>query len=146
MDPMIAVAAVPVMGVVLFWLIKDKDAKLKSEIAELKSEIKDQNKNCQYELDKQFRDLIEDRKQHVEQVWNHFSDQNAQLWAKHELDVRELVQLREQIARDHYVKQELDMKFDKIEKAVTDGLEKIGTKVDKLAEALMARREEDRHA
>lgn len=157
MDSTIAVFLVPVMGVVLFWLIKDKDAKLKADLAAIQAQVtadrkdfelalKEQNKLCQHELDRQARDLMEDRKLHVDQVWNHFADQNAQLWAKHELDVRELVELRERIARDHYVKQELDAKFDKMERAITDGLKDVGVKIDKLAEALMVRREEDRHA
>lgn len=126
---------------VVWWLLTEKDKKRGTEIAANASEIAAHSKQCKDDM----LVLKKDYEHKVDLVWEHCRNESIQLWAKHELDVRELQDLRERIAREHYVKQELDQKFDKLELAFTAGFRDLGQRFDKLSEALMARREEDRH-
>lgn len=59
------------------------------------------------------------------------------LFHKHDLDYEDLQALKLQIASQHYVKQELDSKFDKLETAFRDGFTSLGTKFDRLGDALV---------
>jgi hypothetical protein len=58
------------------------------------------------------------------------------LWAKHDADVKDLQELRLQIARDHYIKSELDTKFEKLESTFRDGLKDLGGKMEALTLAV----------
>lgn len=60
------------------------------------------------------------------------------LFKKHDEDAKELEALKLQIASQHYVKSELDLKFDKLESAFRDGFNALGNKFDKLGEALIS--------
>jgi hypothetical protein len=62
--------------------------------------------------------------------------QIALLFLKHDEDAKALQELRIQIASNHYVKQELDARFDKLEAAFTSGFKGLGEKFDRLAEKL----------
>jgi hypothetical protein len=55
----------------------------------------------------------------------------------HNEDAKRLQDLELEIARKHYVKDELDAKFDKLEDAFKIGFELMGTKFDRLSNALM---------
>jgi hypothetical protein len=57
---------------------------------------------------------------------------NAMLFQKHDEDANHLRDLKEKIAGNHYEKPELDRKFDKIEKAITDGFLMLNSKFDML--------------
>lgn len=141
MDQYLVSMVITGVGCVVWWLLTEKDKKRGAEIADNTKAIAEHSRQCK-------QDLLEAQKDYehrIELVWEHSRNESIQLWAKHELDVRELQDLRERIAREHYVKQELDMKFDKVERAITDGLKDVSGKIDKLAEALLARREEDKH-
>lgn len=59
------------------------------------------------------------------------------LFLKHDEDAQKLQDLELKIAQRHYVKEELDMKFDKLEKAFTEGFKALGDKFDKLSDRLM---------
>ena len=59
------------------------------------------------------------------------------LWTKHDLDARELDALRLQIASQHYVKSELDSKFDRMEETFRTGFKDLGSKVDSLTSSLL---------
>ena len=59
------------------------------------------------------------------------------LWAKHDLDAKELELLKLQIASQHYVKSELDSKFDRMEETFKEGFKSLGAKVDYLTTTLI---------
>lgn len=59
------------------------------------------------------------------------------LFEKHDEDYAELQALKLQIASQHYVKGELDTKFDKLEVTFRDGFLALGTKFDTLSNALL---------
>jgi hypothetical protein len=61
----------------------------------------------------------------------------ALLWAKHDQDAKDLSDLRLHIASQHYVKTELDSRFDKMELAFKQGFHDLGNKLDKMTEALL---------
>jgi len=62
--------------------------------------------------------------------------QKDALWEKHDEDAERLQELELKIASEHYVKRELDGKFDKLESAITGGLNSLGERFDKLANAM----------
>lgn len=64
--------------------------------------------------------------------------QIALLFLKHDDDAAALSELKERIAREHYVKGELDVRFQRLEDAFTHGFTELGMKIDKLADAMMA--------
>ena len=59
------------------------------------------------------------------------------LLKKHEEDTQRLADLSLEIAKKHYERLELDGKFDKLDCSIRDGLKELGSKFDRLAEALM---------
>ena len=59
------------------------------------------------------------------------------LFAKHDDDAAKLEKLELEIAKQHYIRPELDAKFDKLEGSIVDGLDKLGMKFDRLGERLM---------
>jgi Tfp pilus assembly protein PilO len=59
------------------------------------------------------------------------------LFGKHDIDVAALQELRLQIAREHYQKEELDERFNKLEAAFQRGFDDLGHKFDRLSEALL---------
>lgn len=67
------------------------------------------------------------------------AEQIKLLFAKHDQDAAELQALKLQIASQHYVKGELDQKFDKLETAFREGLETLGQKFDHLSAVLIER-------
>lgn len=60
------------------------------------------------------------------------------LFQKHDEDAKALQELRVEIAKTHYVKDELDAKFERLEGAFRDGFSQLGQKFDRLSEALTA--------
>lgn len=56
----------------------------------------------------------------------------AVLFQKHDLDAAALQALDKHVASNHYEKNELDRKFDKIESAITDGFKMLNIKFDQL--------------
>ena len=62
--------------------------------------------------------------------------QIAMLFTKHDEDSHRLDQFQLQIAREHYVKQELDTRFDRLESAFARGFSDMGSKIDKLSDAI----------
>lgn len=63
--------------------------------------------------------------------------QIAVLFAKHDEDANKLQLLELKVASEHYVKPELDGKFDKLERTFSDGLKELGSKFDNLATVLV---------
>ena len=59
------------------------------------------------------------------------------LWAKHDEDAKRLQEVEIDIARHHYVKDELDLRFSKLEAAVREGMVMMGGKFDKLTDLLI---------
>lgn len=69
--------------------------------------------------------------------------QIALLFSKHDADVSALQELRLQIAKDHYQKEELDARFSRLEAAFQKGFDDLGKKFDKLSDALLQHMHED---
>ena len=65
------------------------------------------------------------------------SKQIDTLFIKHDEDVAKLSNLELRIAQDHYLKSELDPKFEKLERAFVEGFKELGSKFDKLSERLL---------
>ncbi len=63
--------------------------------------------------------------------------QISALWLKHDEDAAALADLKERIAREHYVKTELDARFQRLEDAFQQGFQELGSKIDKLSEVLV---------
>ena len=59
------------------------------------------------------------------------------LFEKHDEDSRRLDDLKLEIARQHYVKQELDVKFDRLDLSIKSGMHELGEKFDNLATVLI---------
>ena len=59
------------------------------------------------------------------------------LYRKHEADERSLYEHKEELARMHYTKNDLDPKFTRLENAMVSGFESLGNKFDKLAGTLL---------
>ena len=62
--------------------------------------------------------------------------QISALWAKHDEDAAKLVELQRQVDKDYYVKQELDTKFDRLEAAFTNGMNKLSTQIEQMTNVL----------
>lgn len=118
---------------VLWWLLRNKDDKQQRELQEFIHTTDTYREIRKLEVEKRF-----------DQLWTKQRDDYAQLLSKHEADARELAELRERIAREHYVKQEMDNKFDKLERAFTDGLKDLGLKFDRLGEIIARHQSEER--
>lgn len=63
--------------------------------------------------------------------------QISALWLKHDEDAAALADLKERIAREHYVKAELDARFQRLEDAFRDGFNELGQKLDKLTDVML---------
>ena len=59
------------------------------------------------------------------------------LWEKHDEDAKRLQDLELDIAKRHYVKDELDNRFERLESSIRVGLDQLGAKVDRLSEAII---------
>jgi len=59
------------------------------------------------------------------------------LFKKHDDDVAALQSLQLQIAKEHYLKHELDQRFLSLETAFKDGMRDLGHKFDKLTDILV---------
>jgi hypothetical protein len=62
---------------------------------------------------------------------------SALLFKKHDDDVAALTSLQLQIAKEHYLKHELDARFASLENAFRDGMQELGRKFDKLTDILV---------
>ena len=118
---------------VLWWLLRNKDDKQQRELQDFIHNTDSYREIRKLEVEKKF-----------DQIWTKQRDDYSQLLSKHEIDARELAELRERIAREHYVKQEMDNKFDKLERAFTDGLKDLGLKFDRLGEIIARHQSEER--
>lgn len=62
------------------------------------------------------------------------------LWEVHNADASRLANLELHVAKEHYIKPELDAKFAHLEIAFRDGFHELGNKFDKLSDRLLERR------
>ena len=79
----------------------------------------------------QQREISDMKEQHSKDV--------QMLLEKHSEDVERLRDLELTIAKTHYVKTELDHKFDKLEGSIRTGLNDLGNKLDTFGEKVVAR-------
>lgn len=63
--------------------------------------------------------------------------QIALLFTKHDEDAERLASLEVRIAKEHYLKTELDQRFDRMENSFRAGFLDLGNKLDKLTTVLM---------
>ena len=68
------------------------------------------------------------------------------LFSKHDNDAAALQELRLQIARDHYQKEELDARFARLEAAFQKGFDDLGRKFDRLSDVLLQHMHEDNNS
>jgi hypothetical protein len=66
-----------------------------------------------------------------------FRDSVETLWVKHDADAKELDTLKLQIAQQHYVKSELDAKFDRMEDTFREGFKDMSNKFEHLSQVLL---------
>lgn len=59
------------------------------------------------------------------------------LWEKHDEDAKRLQDLELDIAKRHYVKDELDQRFDRLENSIRSGMDSISGEVRNLRDAIM---------
>ncbi len=59
------------------------------------------------------------------------------LFRKHDEDARRLDDFQLEIAKHHYVKPELDAKFEHLEISIREGMSDLGKKFDRLSEVLI---------
>lgn len=64
--------------------------------------------------------------------------QITDLYSKHHEDADRLHKVELKLASDHYVKSEMDGKFDKMENVMKHGFDSLGTKFDVLSATLVA--------
>lgn len=62
----------------------------------------------------------------------------ALLFSKHDDDARALSDLRLEIAKEHYLKHELDARFLSLEATFKQGMSDLGSKFDRLSEILIS--------
>lgn len=62
------------------------------------------------------------------------------LFTKHDDDAQRLSDLELKIAANHYIKPELDAKFERLESSIREGMRELGGKFDRLSEALIQER------
>jgi hypothetical protein len=79
---------------------------------------------------KQEKDFDEFKKKHEEDI--------KLLWEKHEQDANALVQVQLQLAGNHYQRDELDRRFDKLEHAIKSGFEFLGREIKGLTNSLLS--------
>ena len=65
------------------------------------------------------------------------------LWQKHDIDAKELENLKLQIASQHYVKAELDQKFNQMDATMRNGFQILSGKVDELSKTLLTHFQRD---
>lgn len=66
------------------------------------------------------------------------AEEIAILFKKHDDDAAALAALRIEIAKEHYLKHELDSRFQSLEQAIKESSHTLGLKFDHLAETLVA--------
>ena len=96
---------------VVMWFLRAKDAQQQKELNDLRAAF---NEKCEF-----------------------MQRQVALLFAKHDDDATRLDQFQLKIASDHYVKHELDQRFDKLEAAFSKGFSELGSKFDRLSDRLL---------
>ncbi len=64
------------------------------------------------------------------------------LFEKHDEDSKRLDDFQLEIAKYHYVKPELDAKFDKLEVAIKSSMDTLGKKFDRLSEVLIRNKQQ----
>ena len=66
------------------------------------------------------------------------------LWEKHDQDSKALEALRLEIAKEHYLKSELDSRFNQIETAIREMSSNLGAKFDHLTEVMIGHITQDK--
>ena len=82
--------------------------------------------------------LLRNKDEHQEQTITLLQSQIELLFKKNDAKVAALADLKLQLAQQHYMKPELDTKFDKIETSIKEGMGDLGRKFDRLSEALLS--------
>ena len=62
--------------------------------------------------------------------------QIAALWVKHDEDAKKLEDLQRHVDKEHYIKSELDNKFDRLESTMKAGMDKLSHQFEILSDVL----------
>jgi tRNA C32,U32 (ribose-2'-O)-methylase TrmJ len=80
----------------------------------------------------------DEKQQHeMEHMREMLQKQISVLFVKHDEDALKLAELKERIAKEHYMKNELDNRFDRMENSFRNGFNDISGKLDKLTSVMM---------
>ena len=103
------------IGTVVWWLLKDKDAKQSKEMDVMKAEYKQITANLEVKIDRE----------------------NKILWDKHDEDAAALRKLERQLDTEHYPKREIDPKFAELNNTMKSGFAELGSQVAVLSQTLL---------
>lgn len=113
---------------VLWFLIRWKDDKTQKEIAAVKE-------SC----DKEVEEVKKTHRDESDKLWAQIHAVEKELSKMLKDEAAALQELRIKIAERHYEKGELDQKFDKIEKSLESGFNKVNDSLDRLNAILLGR-------
>lgn len=83
--------------------------------------------------------LLDRKDRQQERALDEQKQQIELLFKKHDEDAKRLQEVELDIAKRHYVKEELDSKFERLEAAIKSTMTELGGKFDKLADILIHR-------
>lgn len=96
--------------------------------------LSQKDKKQQKEID----DLKEDHKKEIEALKSKLEAERLLMWNKYDILRSDFDNFRIKIAAEHYVKDELNSKFDKLEIAFSAGMKEMGEKFDRVSSAFSA--------
>ena len=88
-----------------------------------------------HEVAQNEKQMLTQKREHDKQLHDQ-QEQIKLLFEKHDADVNRLVDLELNLAKNHSPKQELDVRFDKLEKTLSHAFDSLGSKFDKLSSLL----------
>lgn len=83
------------------------------------------------------RQQVSSRDKQIQDMQDAHEKEIAKLWEKHDEDARRLQDLELDIAKKHYLKEELDGRFERFEIAIRDDIKELGKKFDSLFDILI---------
>ena len=88
----------------------------------------------------------ERQQKEIESLKTSFDDDVKVLWQRHDEDVERLRQLELAITGRYYMKEEMDIRLERLETSLTNGLDGLGQKIDLLTTALLQRSQHERRS
>lgn len=99
---------------------------------------RDADQQRQMDANKQAAEkAVSDLNANVTKQLDEFAKHRDNHYRQHDEDSKALQMLREQIAREHYQKHELDQKFEKLEATTREGLASVVSEIRRLSDAML---------